>query len=147
MNLHPQFEKQIRNEIAKNDPSTVGEVWDCFKTVFNVINVERPDSLIDFGIQAEVFHGSENSKPSFYFALHYRVSAMEDGEEYSFYELVYCDFDLSEVLESVALKEESIDVCEVDCSISALFSKIENWPAFSKLKNLVLPLAVYSDEV
>ena len=133
--------------ITKNSPNTVNEVWGCFKSVYSNISNERPDTLVDLGVQAEVCKGYAEEKPSFYFALHYRVSTVEDGEEYSFYELVYCDFDISEIPETAVLKEESIDVCELDSSQNELFAKIEGWPSFVKLRDMVLPFIVHSDEV
>ncbi|TDF35469.1 hypothetical protein EYS14_18800 [Alteromonadaceae bacterium M269] len=147
MNLYPHFEKQIKNEVIRRSAATVNEVWKGFKNAYKAINLERPSSLKDFGILAEVYFGDDDNPPSFYFALHYRVSFMAGNEESSFYELVYCDFDLSEIPKTLPLKECSIDVCEADNSLEVLFSSIENWPPFMKLKELALPLSIHSEDV
>jgi hypothetical protein len=137
----------LKSTVVENKPETIEDIWRCFEKVYAQISIDRPKSLTDLGIQAELYLGSEDSPASFYFALHYRVEFEEDGEEYSFYELVYCDFDISNIPQLKGFNEDSIDVCEIDYSVKQALNEIYNWWAFDKLKEHTLALNIWSTEV
>ena len=145
INLYPQFEKLLRREVEKRSPVYVIDVWDCFKNTYNFISQNKPESLREFGVQTEVF--LDGDAPTFYFAFHYAVECVEDEEEYSFYEMVYCEFELASLVETLKLHNESMEICEEERSIDEIFVKIENWWVFELLGKEKLPLLIHSTEM
>jgi len=147
INLYPKFEKALKEKISESNTKTVSDIWSDFKAFYEEVSGNKPATLKEFGIQSELYFGSESSSPTFYFALNYRIECEYEGDEYSFYEMVYCEFDITSLVKEIEVKGELSEFVEGDSSVGEAVEIIEKWWVFNDLKALVLPLRIWSTEL
>ena len=141
MSIYVEFVDILENKISNTKAESVKDVWEVFKDFFSTFHINKPKSVTNFGIMAELSLGSAHSSPLFYFSLHYLV---DDGE-FNYSEWVYCEFNLTQVDESI-LTASSIELWDWDHEISDMFNQIENWLTFKVMQERVLPLTVHGTE-
>ncbi|WP_144391785.1 hypothetical protein [Pleionea sediminis] len=145
--MYKLLESRLSSAINKNGASSVGEVWEVFKVEFSKLRAEDNPKIADLGIQTELYQGSEYGSPCFYFAFHYQVEMEEEGESYSHYELVFCEFDLTHNNTLDEIKNSALDLWLGKYEERLIFTKIEEWSAFKSLRNEALKLNVYGTQV
>ncbi len=147
MEIYEELEGKLKHSIAEKRASTVSEIWSVFKAQFIALNENKHESIVDLGLQSELYLGSEFAPPCYYFAFHYQIEFEEDGEIYQGYELVYCEFDLtgSSLLDS--LSNQVLDLWLNEYSQKQILENIESWDIFKLLENSKLELNVYGTEV
>lgn len=146
LNLYPNLESKLSTGINRGSAKAVIDIWQNFKSVFEASDLVSNPNVRDFGIQAELYLGSQNSPPCFYFAMQYQLTYMEDDEEYAHYEHVYCEFDLSGH-DLSKLNDNCLELWCYEYNLEQMFGKIENWETFQKFKNKTLSHKVYGTEV
>lgn len=145
--MHQVIESRLSSAINRSDASSIGAIWDVFKTEFSNLSTEEGTDIVDLGIQAELYEGSEFGPPCFYFAFHYQIESEEEGEKCSHYELVYCEFDLSDNNALNEIENAVLDLWLSEYEEGGIFKRIEEWGAFKSLRNELPKLNVYGTEV
>lgn len=125
--MYEELVHRLTSAIEKSGVSSIVDIWEVFKVEFSKLKSENNSRIKDLGIQTELDEGSVYSSPCFYYAFHYRLEYVEDGEVYSHYELVYCEFDLatSDVLDK--FQKAALDLWLNEYDEKSIFSKIESW--------------------
>jgi hypothetical protein len=147
LNLYPRIESDLQEAIGNLDGLRIEDVWEVFCQQYAQLKLQKPSTMGDLGIQSELFIDRVNSTKVFYFAYHYSVNATVDDEEYNFYELVYCEFDLSDTKLDLNLNDDSIEIWESTSSYRDDLLPVENWSTFKALKHLRLRCKVFGDEM
>jgi hypothetical protein len=145
--MYQLIEERLKERIDNKIDYSIFEIWEIFKIEFSKFNKEKHSSITDLGIQTEFYLGSKYGPPCFYFAFHNYITGEDDGEYYSYYELVYCEFDLTNSKLLSSLENTSMDLWLSDNDENTIFSKIENWSIFQLLKDEILKLNIYGTEI
>lgn len=147
MNLYPQISSILSRALDDAKVETIGDGWEVFKLEYKKLKKSKPKTITDFGLQSEFFVDETRAQKIFYFAFHYRVHCKIDCEEYDFYELVYCEYDLSHLEFDPSLKKGLIEEWESLLSFTNVLDKVENWDTFHSLKSVTAKYEVTGTEV
>ena len=148
MELVPKIESDLADAITLEGSKTISEIWSHIKSYIVEFDFSSKAYIKDYGVMAEIFTNSdEYSKPQLYFCIQYRLNYEEDGEEYEYSEMVYCDFDLSHYSEFAQLKNECLDLWVGEFPLDSIFSQVEEWHIFKTFKDKTLPLRVHGTGV
>jgi hypothetical protein len=144
----PKIKSELADGITRDGSKTISEIWLHIKNYIIEFDFPSKEYIKDYGIMAEVFTNSdEYSKPQLYFCIQYRLNYEEDGEEYEYSEMVYCDFDLSNYSELDLLKNECLDLWGGEFPLDSIFSQVEEWQIFKMFKDQTLPLRIHGSGV
>ncbi|MGH1486954.1 MAG: hypothetical protein ACRBCI_12100 [Cellvibrionaceae bacterium] len=145
--MYQLIEERLKDSINDEIDYSVSEVWEIFKIEFSKFKNEKHPSITDLGIQTEFYLDSKYGPPCFYFAFHNYITGEDDGKYYSYYELVYCEFDLTDSPLLPNLEDASMDLWLSDNNENTIFSTIENWSMFQLFKNESFKLNIYGTEI
>lgn len=145
--MYSILENRLKNSITNKNLSLVSDVWEAFKAEFSKFNSEAYPQVLDLGVQSELYSGSEYGPPCYYFAFYYQIKTVEDGEEYTHYELVYCEFDLSNQNVVPEIKDWAINLWLSEEDETNLFKQIEESNPFELFKNETPLLNIYGTEM
>jgi hypothetical protein len=147
LEIYEELERKLKHSIKDKGAITVSEIWGVFKAQFLALNESKHETIVDLGVQSELYLGSEFSPPCYYFAFHYEIEYEEDGERYQGYELVYCEFDLSGSSLVNGLSNQTLDLWLNEYSQKQILKEIESWNIFKLFENSTFELNVYGTEV
>jgi hypothetical protein len=145
--MYKILEQRLNNELKTTEDLSVEDIWLIFKKQFTKLKDEKHSEITDLGIQSELYLGSDYGPPCFYFAFHYKIETKEENQTYSHYELLYCEFDLTNCGSLENLENTSIDLWLSEHDELTIFNKIDEWEIFKLFKDKTLKLNLYGTEV
>jgi len=141
--MHSILENRLKNAITGKGISLISDVWEVFKSEFSILKGEEHPQIVDLGIQSELYSGSEFGPACYYFAFYYQIKTVE----YTHYELVYCEFDLSSQKVLPKIENWAIDIWLSEFDETELFKQVEDSYPFELFKQKSPLLNVYGTEV
>ena len=147
LDLYPEMELALSVKIDKSQSLTVLEVWNQVKAYIIQYDFPSRGYIESFGVMSELFLGANDINPQLYFAIQFRINFEDDGEEYEYSQMVYCEFDLSDYNELSKCTAQCLDLWNAEYQLENIFAQIEAWDMFQRLKNEVLPIRIYGTGV
>ena len=147
LDLYPEMELALSGNIDKSHSRTVLDVWNQVKAYIIKYDFPSRSYIESFGVMSELFLGAEAMNPQLYFAIQFRISLEDNGEEYEYSQMVYCEFDLSDYKELSKCTAKCLDLWNAEYQLKNIFEQIEAWDMFQRLKDETLPIRIYGTGV
>ena len=147
MNLFPDIEKALREQIEATKAKTVSVVWSVFKSVIFKSGISAHKNVTDCSFNSECI--DYEGKRYVRIGLEYRLEYEIDNEGYEHSEDINCEFVVIDMSHSISKEDNStgIDHPISLCTLDQMFENIEDWVPFKLYKDEVLDFTVNACEI